>query len=489
MAGKEENAELEQLLSSYIDGACSQQERDRVQEALQRDPQFRALYSQLVRTIEATQAIPGEATPSHVRERILSQLERRALLGVTRVSTAAPGEPPTRQRRRTAWLGLLAAAMLVAGVGVTWWFRTQADRANYQLAMAPAADEGRTVHKATRESHPQEPNASTAAGTRDGTTPAVRDRELNHALAMDDSRHKSLAARPERPRAVDAGQAEAHEPAGTAGRSPAADLQTSAGAGNQAMARTSIPSHRPAPPPPASLQPQEAMARAAPREPASRMHPAREAAPGAVGLVASRPPPSAVAPVASSADEAVAYAQQARSAPGPASYTFGFAGGRIEGTAEAPAVTQLQVAVQARQVLPTAIVRQTEALVARSGGQIVQQPDASMVLVCLPLARYDELVEGIARMPGVAEVQSQELPAGDPLARRLAHLAAAEVWQQAARDFVAWAASAEPPLRSVWSPDLWSGTGFDRSANAPSLVPPACVPVVIVLRTAEPPAP
>lgn len=155
MAGKPDNVDLEQLLSSYIDGMCSDKERQQVEQALQRDPRLRALHGQLIRTIDALRAAPSEAAPSHVRERILSQLERRALIGMPAAAGRPAGAAASGPRHlpRSAWLGLLAAAMLVAGIGATWWYRSQPQRA-YQVAMAPS--EPPQEGYAAREAAPQQ---------------------------------------------------------------------------------------------------------------------------------------------------------------------------------------------------------------------------------------------------------------------------------------------------------------------------------------------
>jgi hypothetical protein len=115
MTNKPDRTELERLLSSYIDGACSDAERQVVEAALATDPQLRALHRQLTRTLECVRGVGAEAAPSHLRDRILSQMERHALLD--------SGQPKASRSRVLGPLTALAtAAMIVAAVGAIWWF-------------------------------------------------------------------------------------------------------------------------------------------------------------------------------------------------------------------------------------------------------------------------------------------------------------------------------------------------------------------------------
>ncbi len=116
MPSKPDKPELERLLSSYIDGACSDAERQQVESALRTDPALRALHADLTKTIECVRGAGAESAPSHLQERILSQLERRALLDDL--------EPSSGSSARRLVLVLATAAVLLVAAGAGWYVYT-----------------------------------------------------------------------------------------------------------------------------------------------------------------------------------------------------------------------------------------------------------------------------------------------------------------------------------------------------------------------------
>lgn len=117
MTRKPDKTDMEQLLSSYIDGSCSDEDRRRVEAALKKDAALRALHAELVRTVECIRAVGSEPMPDHVRQRILLQMERRALLDDGR----ATARDSSRSR---PWAVLATAAVILIAAGAGWWVYT-----------------------------------------------------------------------------------------------------------------------------------------------------------------------------------------------------------------------------------------------------------------------------------------------------------------------------------------------------------------------------
>ncbi|MFQ6049100.1 MAG: anti-sigma factor family protein, partial [Phycisphaerae bacterium] len=115
MPAKPSKEQLEELLSAYIDGECSNADRARLERAMAADPDLRSRLDQLRQTVRLVQSIEGEPAPEHLRQRILAQLERRSLLGDLPGRAVAP--TPSRLLPRAG----LAAAIFVLAVGAGWW--------------------------------------------------------------------------------------------------------------------------------------------------------------------------------------------------------------------------------------------------------------------------------------------------------------------------------------------------------------------------------
>jgi len=494
MSAKPNKQDLEQLLSSYIDGECSDQERRQVEEGLQRDPQLRALYTELVRTVEAVRATPAEAAPGRVRERILAQLERRALLD------AAPRGIAAARSASWARLGLVAAAMLVTGVGVTWWYRTHQPRTSYQIAMAPTQPEQDAVRKAAPEAPavygrdvgvgrgPAGQVGETSAAGPVGATGSLparalvdpasvagRDADRTDSSGSDKSEapgaapQDALAMRGEylyRSKAPEAAEdrtltTEAQTEAAPSAEPETAEATTEGFTADVAAQR---------------LAPGRAMTEAArPAEPAAS--PGRPAAladhEATTGMASARmaagpaaPPPAAPGHAASRVADMTAKAMAAAKST---------AAGRREDvrkepvvsasdTVTGPPVTRLQVTVaDARHV--TEAAEYIRAAVARESGRAYPQRDPSILIVTVPAERQQDLADIVVLAPGVTRMRSSPLLPTDPLARQASALAAGQ-WAQEATRFL-------EALDSAWqfeSPSALAAAepgGAGRTADAP----------------------
>jgi len=131
MARKRERTEIEELLSAWLDGQISPADRERLQKALEADPSLRSLLEDLERTVGLLRSFPSEPAPAHLRERVLRQLERRALLSAA--------EPPVQAAGRTKRFGLVAAVLVMA-VGAGWWIYRAARQEPVRLAQGPAVE-------------------------------------------------------------------------------------------------------------------------------------------------------------------------------------------------------------------------------------------------------------------------------------------------------------------------------------------------------------
>lgn len=449
MAARSDKPNLEQLLSSYIDGTCSEQERRQVEQALQRDPQLRALHAELSRTVDAIRAVPSEAAPSHVRERILAQLERRALLG------EGPKPGATRDSRRgppTAWLGMLAAAMLVAGVGVTWWIHTHQEKAPMQLAMAPTrpADQRAVVRETIPHAEPGRMQADAAEDQAAG--------EGDNEYAM---------------KAAEAPSAGTSEPMQTFTREiapPTAALTRQTP--RQSTRGTILPAPRRAEDSPRSV---EHMA-----GPEAASVDAVAAAPAPVENVTTdvARPGRRSQPAHERAAEAAPWPAQAREilATGLSYVAPTQSVGQYRPEGQTAAVQQLLVSIRDadRQVaLANEFIRSR--IVAR-GGQAALQADPSVILAADPMGWDSGLLLEIRQAPGVVDMQSTLLsPDSDPLASQAFSLAADQQCRQVAEEFVAWASAPEAQVRFPYAPPI---------VPQPSM--PPVVPMVIVLQPVAP---
>ncbi len=367
--------------------------------------------------------------------------------------------------------------MLVAGVGATWWFRSQAHKANYQVAMAPTAGEG--GGKTAQQLSEQKPRVARTSDARSGVgQSAITERKLAP------TGETAPAGQPEPVQAPKAVQPIEPQKPVLEDREASHAIQTPPRpvVSNGALARREsdeMPS--PARPEPLRSVSDRTLDRARTNHAAAPGGPALFSSPAAAPQLSA---PEAAAPgsVSAGAPARTGLAAVDRNHDRNAT---ALAFGGAESTSGARATTQLRVTVQeTRQV--SQIGQQLRALAGRHSELVVQSSDGPTIFASMVPGSQDVLAEAIVRLPGVVRVESRELPVGDPLARRASWLAAQQQWQQAARDFVAWAASGQPagpaPVRDTdWSVYL---------TEVPSIVPrEASAALVIVLQSAEALAP
>jgi anti-sigma factor RsiW len=92
----------EDLLSAYLDGECTADERDAVAARLETDPHWRAIYAEIREARDAVRSLPPRVPPAGFVERLLD---------------APEPETATRRRARRPRIvaGVAAAAAVVVG--------------------------------------------------------------------------------------------------------------------------------------------------------------------------------------------------------------------------------------------------------------------------------------------------------------------------------------------------------------------------------------
>lgn len=124
------------LLTAYALGALEPEEVARVGELLEREPELRALLSELRATADVLPtSLPDVTLPPDLRQKVLDRA-----VGRTRVPTASPIAPVRRERGLRGWLaglGTLAAASAVAAaiaLGQLGTLRSELERTRAALA-------------------------------------------------------------------------------------------------------------------------------------------------------------------------------------------------------------------------------------------------------------------------------------------------------------------------------------------------------------------
>jgi len=114
-----EKAQLGELLSAYLDGEVTPEQRAQVEAKLESDVEARELLSELEHTVSLVHELPRVAAPPSIAEEITSRLERAALLG-----NADEDDAFSRRRGRPLRSVMAFAAMIAIAVGgglyVSW---------------------------------------------------------------------------------------------------------------------------------------------------------------------------------------------------------------------------------------------------------------------------------------------------------------------------------------------------------------------------------
>ncbi|CAL1518001.1 FecR domain-containing protein [Chitinophaga sp. MM2321] len=121
----ESTKRLSELIFKSIRGELSPPETQELQEWLERSPDNRRLYEDMIQPSRIKQGLEQvyEATAS--RERVLERV--RAAVGTTSLSEEVPAEASSFSIRR--WLPYAAAILLLAGGAGLWWFKPKVDPA------------------------------------------------------------------------------------------------------------------------------------------------------------------------------------------------------------------------------------------------------------------------------------------------------------------------------------------------------------------------
>jgi anti-sigma factor RsiW len=98
------NRYRERLLSAYVDGEVTGEERRQVEEWLRRDPEAHRAYREMVRLRDLLRRLPERPAPGDLEDRIL-----RAARGWAR-------RHRPEAARRAAWVGALVAAAAAVGL-------------------------------------------------------------------------------------------------------------------------------------------------------------------------------------------------------------------------------------------------------------------------------------------------------------------------------------------------------------------------------------
>lgn len=94
----------ERLLSAYVDGEVTPEERRQVEEWLRHDPEAQRAYRQLVEVRELLRRLPVRPAPRDLEDRILHAAQAWTRAG------------PPQALRRAVWVGALVAAAAAVGL-------------------------------------------------------------------------------------------------------------------------------------------------------------------------------------------------------------------------------------------------------------------------------------------------------------------------------------------------------------------------------------
>lgn len=130
----------DELLSAFLDGEVSEEERLQIESQLANSPEWRIRYHQLVETVNSVRTLPEAALPRDFSQGIMAQIAQRQQqiaeqgqasapeIGNTADVTLAPSSDRTttsRRRRKdspytSAWITVAASLLVVAGLGIAY---------------------------------------------------------------------------------------------------------------------------------------------------------------------------------------------------------------------------------------------------------------------------------------------------------------------------------------------------------------------------------
>lgn len=122
----------DELLSAFLDGEVSEEERLQIEAQLASSPEWSIRYRQLVDTVNAVRTLPEVAMPRDFSQSIMAQIaQRQQELGQTpvaaEVALATSSDRSVLNRRRqkdtsytSAWIAVAACLLIAAGLGIAY---------------------------------------------------------------------------------------------------------------------------------------------------------------------------------------------------------------------------------------------------------------------------------------------------------------------------------------------------------------------------------
>ncbi|QDU77584.1 EF hand [Bremerella volcania] len=122
----------DELLSAFLDGEVSEEERLQIETQLANSPEWRHRYHQLVETVNAVRTLPEVTLPRDFSQGIMAQIAQRQQdethdSANSEVTLATSSDRSVRQRRRqknspyaSAWIAVAACLLIAAGLGIAY---------------------------------------------------------------------------------------------------------------------------------------------------------------------------------------------------------------------------------------------------------------------------------------------------------------------------------------------------------------------------------
>ncbi len=137
----------DELLSAFLDGEVSEEERVQIEAQLAQSPEWRRRYHQLVETVNAVRTLPEVAMPRDFSQGIMAHIAQRqqeqgqsdqseiGSAATVTVATSTDRSVASRRRRQetyysSAWIAVAACLLIAAGLGIA-----------YQVGMFGSGDE------------------------------------------------------------------------------------------------------------------------------------------------------------------------------------------------------------------------------------------------------------------------------------------------------------------------------------------------------------
>eukprot|EP00534_Pseudo-nitzschia_fraudulenta_P006464 CAMPEP_0201198464 /NCGR_PEP_ID=MMETSP0851-20130426/156859_1 /ASSEMBLY_ACC=CAM_ASM_000631 /TAXON_ID=183588 /ORGANISM="Pseudo-nitzschia fraudulenta, Strain WWA7" /LENGTH=159 /DNA_ID=CAMNT_0047485717 /DNA_START=105 /DNA_END=580 /DNA_ORIENTATION=- len=122
----------DELLSAFLDGEVSEEERLQIESLLAKSPEWRCRYHQLVETVNAVRTLPEVPMPRDFSQGIMAQIAQRQQQEghqpvASEVTLATSSDRSVVQRRRqkdspyaSAWIAVAACLLIAAGLGIAY---------------------------------------------------------------------------------------------------------------------------------------------------------------------------------------------------------------------------------------------------------------------------------------------------------------------------------------------------------------------------------